>query len=104
MCLLSPGTLLALARTSLRWIGSSLLSVMAETSVGNTRRHISVVWLWSTSSLLQSGWAGICAPDTEGHLSSIRMLRACLYGALGPLGQPEKAIGQESQIELWSPN
>src|ERR1041385_1587905 len=23
---------------------------------------------------------------------------------LGPLGQPEKAMGHESQIELWSPN
>jgi hypothetical protein len=27
-----------------------------------------------------------------------------LTATLGPLGQPEKAMGHESQIELWSPN
>ena len=27
-----------------------------------------------------------------------------LTATLGPLGQPEKAMGLESQIELWSPN
>ncbi len=36
--------------------------------------------------------------------TSQRMLLRCrTRDTLGPLGQPERAMGHESQIELWSP-
>jgi hypothetical protein len=46
---------------------------------------------------------------SRASLSRMTRRAACLghpasLPTLGPLGQPEKAIGHESQIELWSPN
>src|SRR6202049_2771441 len=43
------------------------------------------------------------------RVSAVKLGRMCLghlvsHPTLGPLGQPEKAMGHESQIELWSPN
>ena len=54
---------------------------MAGTSVDNARRDVFAVRLRCSSSLLQSGWAGVCAPGTESHLFRIRMLRDRLCGA-----------------------
>ena len=42
------------------------------------------------------------------RVSADKLGAACLghsvsHPTLGPLGQPERAIGHESQVELWSP-
>jgi len=53
------------------------------------RRVLETLWFESESQKCPSG--SVCL----GHVVS--------GNTLGPLGQPEKAMGHESQIEPWSP-
>ena len=57
---------------------------------GGGRQVLETLWFESESQLSKLGAACF------GHLVS--------QPTLGPLGQPEKAMGHESRIELWSPN
>jgi hypothetical protein len=40
----------------------------------------------------------------RGNLVKVTYAEPVSEMVLGPLGQPEKAMGYESRIELWSPN
>src|SRR5258708_4084191 len=50
-------------------------------------------------------FCGSWAPGlSRSHLDSAVELSCSDRNSLAPLGQPEKAMGHESPIELWSPN
>jgi hypothetical protein len=71
-------------------------------SVSDRARSISgyFLWRWPSGSrdtlVRERVSAGKLGPACFGHQVS--------HATLGPLGQPEKAMGHESRIELWSPH